>query len=403
MCHTFACVYIKALLAFSGDDGDGKLQAKEILACAQQVGDDLDPSKVNMEWANTLVAGVLGMDTNDPGDRGIDLFHFMDIILQMRKSMKVDSKSIVRKVLKLKERQASGGAAANSNYGNKEEDDDDDSDEDCDERENTKWQFPVQIPAGAYPATILSVPLPGGELNFVKVEEHQRAGDVVHVPMNDIVVNACVKQAVQAAANGHTISSAARFDGAAAGSGGGGGGGGVATDASSSGSASLLLPPLKGAPPYERGMGAEYASMKGRQRFCLNAFLALREAASLASDLPPMEGWMLKRGDAMSIGYLNSWKLRYFRLEGNELVYYTKEPDERLASESFTNPNQNNTNNNGNGGGEQAAAVGPKVDYVQQVREKAALEGREPTEKELSKALVDSQNEMVFDNDNCKG
>lgn len=73
----------KSLLAASGDDGDGLLQASEVLSCARGIGDDLDPAKVNMEWANTLVAGVLGRDDNTPGDEGIDLIHFMMMIRQV--------------------------------------------------------------------------------------------------------------------------------------------------------------------------------------------------------------------------------------------------------------------------------------------------------------------------------
>jgi hypothetical protein len=73
----------KSLLAASGDDGDGLLQAAEVLSCAKSIGDHVDPEKVNMEWANTLVAGVLGRDDNTPGDEGIDLKHFMEMIRQV--------------------------------------------------------------------------------------------------------------------------------------------------------------------------------------------------------------------------------------------------------------------------------------------------------------------------------
>lgn len=79
----------KALLSASGDDGDGLLQAAEILSCAQSIGDDVDPAKVNMGWANTLVAGVLGRDDDTPGDEGIDLVHFMMMIRQVTTHIKL--------------------------------------------------------------------------------------------------------------------------------------------------------------------------------------------------------------------------------------------------------------------------------------------------------------------------
>ena len=39
-------------------------------------------------------------------------------------------------------------------------------------------------------------------------------------------------------------------------------------------------------------------------------FLSLREAASMRAKLPALEGWMLKRGNKMAKGSMNSWKLR---------------------------------------------------------------------------------------------
>jgi hypothetical protein len=43
----------------------------------------MDPEKVNMDWANTVVAGVLNRDDNTPGDAGVDLVHFMEAIRQV--------------------------------------------------------------------------------------------------------------------------------------------------------------------------------------------------------------------------------------------------------------------------------------------------------------------------------
>lgn len=51
-------------------------------------------------------------------------------------------------------------------------------------------------------------------------------------------------------------------------------------------------------------------------------------------DLPTLEGWMLKRGDAFAVGMMNSWRVRYFRQEKGELVYYSKLPDRRPAEDS---------------------------------------------------------------------
>jgi len=82
---------------------------------------------------------------------------------------------------------------------------------------------------------------------------------------------------------------------------------------------------------------------------------------------------------------LNSWKLRYFRLEGTELVYYEKEPGDDLAADAF-----------------QVKKEG-KYGSVSDVQEKAKAEGREATEKELAAAMVAEQNDEVFKDKNCKG
>ena len=47
-----------------------------------------------------------------------------------------------------------------------------------------------------------------------------------------------------------------------------------------------------------------------KSSFCANMFLSLREAASMRAKLPALEGWMLKRGNKMAKGSMNSWKLR---------------------------------------------------------------------------------------------
>mmetsp|Transcript_9810 Transcript_9810/g.11903 ORF Transcript_9810/g.11903 Transcript_9810/m.11903 type:complete len:1045 (+) Transcript_9810:1413-4547(+) len=361
-----------ALLSFSGDTGDGLLQAEEVLSCAKNIGDDLDPEKVNIEWANTLVAGVLGRDDNSPGDEGVDLIHFMDCIRQMRTSMGVDKRSVSQNVKRLKmERLKTAGAGGGGGGGGGVENVDDvESDEEDEDEEATlsPWHYPVHVPEGASPGTILTIPLPGGEVGYAPVEDDNAPGTVVKVPMTAAAVAGCVKQAVEDASSGNAARATE-----------------MPAETMTSLPSSRRVSCIEGAPD-EPGIGAVYAAIKGRQRFSLNAFLALREASALATDLPKMEGYMLKRGDAMSMGYLNSWKLRYFRLEGNELVYYEKEPtgDESAASKFQVNK-QGNT------------------DAVQQAKDKAASQGREATDKELAAAMVEEQNVEVFKDKNCKG
>ena len=67
--------------------------------------------------------------------------------------------------------------------------------------------------------------------------------------------------------------------------------------------------------PPKRGAGTRYVEAKAAQQHGVSTFVALREAAALKAALPPLQGWMLKRGDNYSVGFMNSWKLRYFRLE----------------------------------------------------------------------------------------
>jgi len=77
------------------------------------------------------------------------------------------------------------------------------------------------------------------------------------------------------------------------------------------------------------------AEWAGKQAEGENAFTALRDARARKFDLPKLEGWILKRGDAFAVGMMNSWKVRYFRQEFDELVYYAKEPSQRTAESSM--------------------------------------------------------------------
>jgi len=111
----------------------------------------------------------------------------------------------------------------------------------------------------------------------------------------------------------------------------------------------------------------------------------VREVLSLQQDLPPLEGWMLKRGGALTIGYLNAWQVRYFRLEGSELCYYAKKPSSTLAEANIAV--------------KQPGQVGALADA--ELRASAA--GKELTEKERVDAFVREQDDEEFQDKNLKG
>jgi hypothetical protein len=262
------------LLAAGGDDGDGLIQAEELLACARAVGDVLLPAKVNLAWARTVVASLLGLDAAAaaelPPGAGCGFEHFCAVVAKMRRSMKADARGRARKLRDLTR---------------PPDEDDEDSDSD---NESDVWLYPATVPRGAKVGSVLTVPLPGGQVAFAPVPAAAGAPSgatpaTVFVPMPPEAVQAAVTLATAAAA----------------------------APPSDEAAASAAASPTDGR--YVAGAGAAYVASKGRQRFCLNTFLALREAASLKADLPPLEGWMLKRGDAMSLGYLNAWKLRCAR------------------------------------------------------------------------------------------
>ena len=75
------------------------------------------------------------------------------------------------------------------------------------------------------------------------------------------------------------------------------------------------------------GEGGGNVDWVGTQASGENAFTCLRDAVVLSNGVENIEGWMLKRGDKFANGRWNSWKLRYFRQEGNDLVYYTQQPE----------------------------------------------------------------------------
>jgi hypothetical protein len=86
----------------------------------------------------------------------------------------------------------------------------------------------------------------------------------------------------------------------------------------------------------------------------------------------------------MTLGRLNSWKLRYFRLEGGELVYYEKESSAQTAEENF-----------------QTAGRG-RAGSVAAASKMADAEGREATQEELAQAFVQEQSKEEFTDKNVK-
>ncbi len=78
------------------------------------------------------------------------------------------------------------------------------------------------------------------------------------------------------------------------------------------------------------------------------------------------------------------WKLRYFRLEGDELCYYEKEPSARLAVEAVTTTRERGTT-------------------MAALEAKAAEQGKELTEDERAKAFMADQPAEIFTDKNLKG
>jgi len=266
----------QVVLETGGDaNDDGLIQAEELLECARNIGDILLPEKVNIEWASTVIAGMLGLENKDqlPEEAGCGFEHFCAVVAKMRRSMKVDARGRARKLRDLTR---------------PPDEDDEDSDSD---NEDDAWFFPATVPLGAKEGSVISVPLPGNQVAYAPVEKTNSApGSTVWVPMPPEAIGAAINMAMAAAAETSTT----KTEEAPA-----------ATAAVASAEA-----PGDALDGYVAGPGAAYIATKGRQEFCLNTFLAMREAATLKADLPPLEGWMLKRGDAMNVGYLNAWKLR---------------------------------------------------------------------------------------------
>jgi hypothetical protein len=81
----------------------------------------------------------------------------------------------------------------------------------------------------------------------------------------------------------------------------------------------------------------------------------------------------------------SAWRLRYFRLEGGELVYYEKEPGEKWAADSAT------------------LKKAGRPGSVAEAEAAAAAQGQELSDGDRAKALAAEQDDEVFTDKNVKG
>ena len=258
------------MLDFAGDDGDGILQAEEILRCASRIGDkdeaqkgkEEKPKKVNMNWAETIVRGILGTSSGERDGLGFE--HYVGAILKMRAEQDADANAMAKRAKN-----------ATATEGDEGEDESDDENEEIDH-----WAYPVTVPEGALPGTPLSVPLPGDQVVYTRVPENKKAGDLFTVPMPMVSIAEAVRAAASAASGPEPSVEI--------------------QPAESKDEASTQLKRLT-----PEGAGATYLKERGRQEFCVNSFLALRSAIALNQQLPPLECWMLKRGDYFAKGSMN--------------------------------------------------------------------------------------------------
>ena len=277
-----------------------------------------------------------------PPGSGVGFEHFVGAAIRVRKSFGTDARARARRLAEVtgagaaRTSSAEGADEGKGGEGADEVSDDDEQADEGGEGGGEGWNYPVAVPEGASPGTVITVPLPGNQVAYATVPEG--AGGEVTVPMNREAVAGAIRAASLAAAaeplaegSGGLAEAIGEAVGDAL----------EAAQDAAVGAAKFLTSgflqfgddddedaPLKAIAP---GPGAAYCAAKGREWFCLNTFTALREAASLKAGLPPLSGWMLKRGSRMTLGRFNTWKPRYFRLEGSELVYYEAEPGAALA------------------------------------------------------------------------
>lgn len=334
------------------DNGsDGCISAAEIVGSARKAGDLMDESKVNLSWAQVIIAGILGLKDEqgnmrlDP-DAKLEFSHFVQCVATQRSNRGTDLASVAaraRYCLQSGAQQGNDMADPDSDEDNEGGDDDDDDEssqsgnsgaalaaEAANDDDASKWMYPVLVPVGAIPETVLTVPMPGNETAYCPVPEGKKPGDTIFIPMSEVSVSATLKAASEAAAHASGVAVEASAEEATA-------------SGSMFGSMLRMFSKTKlddtyepKRPPVEAGPGAEYCASRGRKFFCTNVFSCLREAAFMGSDLPPLEGWMLKRGNKMASGSMNAWRLRYFRQEGPELVYYKDKPGQALAEANIS-------------------------------------------------------------------
>ena len=347
--------------ALFDDDDDGTISATEILNSARKAGDLMDESKLNVRWAQVMISGILGTkDANgdmllDP-NASLDFSHFVQCVATQRSSRGTDLASIAARARYCLQ----GKGEKGNDMADPDSDDDDEGGEGdaiqssaadlvaeaAKDDDASKWLYPVIVPEGAVPDIVLTIPLPGNEIAYCPVLEGKNPGDTMFVPMTEVSVSACLKAASVAAANASgasSVSSSAAVDE------------GLETSSDSGGMFASMMGMFSKAndedvyqpkkTSLKPGPGADYCAMRGRKFFCTDVFSCLREAASRAAELPPLEGWMLKRGNKMASGNLNSWRLRYFRQEGPELVYYKKRPGKALAESNISRISKTSSQN----------------------------------------------------------
>ena len=329
------------------DDSDGCISAEEIVGSARKAGDLMDPAKVNVVWAQVMIAGILGNKNPDGSMRldpkaTLEFSHFVQCVAAQRSTRGTDLASVAaraRYCLQGTGEKGNDMADPDSDEDNEGGDDEEDGSGGGDlanDDDASKWMYPVIVPEGAVPETVLTVPMPGNETAYCPVPEGKKPGDTIYIPMSEVSVSASLKAASVAAAEAGGVAVKSEGEEGAE----GGGGGGMFSSMLSMFSKTNMEPvyePVK--PKVELGPGAEYCANRGRKFFCTNVFSCLREAAFRGSDLPPLEGWMLKRGNKMASGSMNSWRLRYFRQEGPELVYYKGKPGNALAESNISRVN----------------------------------------------------------------
>ena len=71
--------------------------------------------------------------------------------------------------------------------------------------EGSKWMYPVVVPENAVEGTVLTIPLSGGESAYCPVPAGKEPGSIMHIPMTEVAITACVKDAAAAAAAAQNV------------------------------------------------------------------------------------------------------------------------------------------------------------------------------------------------------